>query len=203
MLNNIKHEELGSKFGYLLNYTLPDDAFIAGGSVRDLFLWDTTYPKDVDVFSIGSPPNLTLKAKGWFCIKESVVNSRFVTTFSSDRVPFLLQWIQIPCKSKLLLSTTIIENVLSDFDFTCTKWAYWPARKCLIFYGDSVVDSVDLALRVNKITYPVDSLRRMFLYKEKGYSVPAETMKEFVIQVNATDEEDLFDYMYEEEDDVT
>jgi hypothetical protein len=197
-----KVEKLGRRFKGLLDYHLPDDAFIAGGAVRDVFLGRANF-KDIDVFSLGSPPVFSLKPHGWHLDKEFTINDRDVFNFSSSDKDFKLQWIRVPYKNKLFLSKSIIEDILSDFDFTCTQWAFWPKNNSLIFTPQAIVDSVDKSLSITRITYPVDSLRRMFLYRDKGYSIDTRAMIDFVLQTHAIPEEDLIAYMYEKEDDLT
>lgn len=75
------------------------------------------------------------------------------------------------------------EDLLKSFDFTLCQFATDGES---LFCGDtSLWDTASKKIVVNKITYPVASLRRMFKYTKQGYYACAGSLSSFLLQVLA------------------
>jgi len=72
--------------------------------------------------------------------------------------------------------------LIDSFDFTACQAAYDGVS---VDIAKRMIKSVKLKrLYVNKITFPVASINRMFKYKQKGYHVSEKTIADMVMEIS-------------------
>lgn len=76
-------------------------------------------------------------------------------------------------------------TLIEDFDYTCCMFAYDGVK---LYYGDwSLWDNARKRLVVNKIKYPVASLRRLIKYTNQGYYACQGTLQELANTIHTMD----------------
>ena len=88
--------------------------------------------------------------------------------------------VKIQCIAKQFYRDAL--ELLDSFDFTVCQATYDGVRVVLTHDMIRSVKSKELA--INRITYPVASINRLFKYRERGYKVTEQTLVEMVQQIS-------------------
>lgn len=81
------------------------------------------------------------------------------------------------------------KDLLEAFDFTICQFAYNGVH--LFTTPEALWDLARKRLVINKVTYPVSTLRRMIKYTKQGYYACGGCMKEFLNQTRLLEDPDL------------
>lgn len=154
--------------------------FIAGGAIRRPVMGETVVDKsDFDLF-FQNPEDFKgfldyLKKR--YAVKESREN-QFNTELKIDldfapKSDDPLKQVTDIREVKLQLITVSyysdMDAVLDSFDFTICQCGYEPLKNILTFGPTALYDIARKRLMINKITYPVASLRRILKYTSQGF----------------------------------
>lgn len=144
---------------------------IAGGAVRDTLL--LREPKDYDVFVMQESLN-----DGWARDLETVTSPEW-----HKSEPFLqgtVRWgaaiVQV-----MLTKHTSLKDLVGDFDWNVSMFGFDDDG----FYQGAPIEDVanGKELKLNKVTFPVSTLRRGFRFSERfGMVLPARTLADLCEQ---------------------
>jgi hypothetical protein len=136
--------------------------YLAGGAIRNL-LNDVKNDKDYDFF-FASSADLTTWETNLLKTGKKVFENTFCNTYklSVDNQEIKIQAIKHQFYTSL-------EDLLNSFDYTICMFGYDGSN---LICGDySLWDLSSKSLIVNKITYPVASIRRLIKYSKYGFKV--------------------------------
>jgi hypothetical protein len=86
-----------------------------------------------------------------------------------------------------------VEQLLNSFDYNIAQCAYDPKTKDFYFGNLTLYDIGRNRMAVNKITYPLASLRRLIKYTNAGYYACNGCLQTYLEQVRAIPEQDFKD----------
>lgn len=166
----IQNTDLSEIIGHLWDYGYPE-VYIAGGAVRATIEGKKDLAdRDIDFFFKDEQQYKTtvnhIKCQNHFLEShtEDVDNYRVTITMVNANLTkktFKFQLI----KNRYYPT---VEDLLDSFDFTICQFA--TGRDHKLYCGDySLWDLGRKKLAVNKITYPVSSMRRMIKYTQQGF----------------------------------
>lgn len=159
-----------------LNYGfLQENIVLAGGSLRSLI--DPLEPiQDYDIFFLGENP-LSLKEEVENKIKKLGGKKTFQCD-SDELRSFSLHGMKIQLIETKKYSSP--EELILDFDINACMFALHQGE--LFFRKQSIKDIKKKHITINKVTYPVATLKRISKYQSKGYKITLAAA-EFVKQV--------------------
>lgn len=165
--------------------------YIAGGAIRRAIMGEKSVGSDIDLFFLDERTfdvfyNVLSLNKDLF---ELVSNTENNACFKWNGIPVQLV-------KKFVKDSNGIEDILNEFDFTICQFAVSYCDLDTLYAGDMAL--FDLARRrlvVNKITYPVASLRRMIKYTKQGFYACSGTLKTFLKVSKDIDLEDTPTYI--------
>ena len=161
------------KFASSLNF------WVAGGAVRDLIAGKRIH--DLDVFFPGEQSRLIFERRlKEICRDRMRVNHDSATAVHIETLPGSpFGHLQIDSIKRYFGSPA---DTIVQFDYTvnCAAVQYNSITGQMLFthHPDFFVDLAAHRLMVNKLPFPVDSLRRAFKYVERGFKIcPGELQK--------------------------
>lgn len=160
---------------------LQPDLFIAGGAIRDSIL-GIPYD-DIDVFG----PEESLKKQ------QKILESRgYKIVYDTEKLATLKKdKIKIQLISRK--DTETIESCLNQFDFTICQFAYDPTDNELYCNPDGLIHLFEkrLVLNTEGFPFPLDTMRRLQKYIQKGYTICNGGIKELADAIRGMSDEDL------------
>lgn len=169
---------------------------LAGGAIRRAILGDNL-DSDFDFFfedTAGSDKfvvDLTKEVQGGGAKVSEIYKNDYNISFTiSGLVMKLGNGLETsPITAKIQIITIVqpqsAQELLDSFDFTICQFA---TDFTNLYCGDTALfDAGRRRLVVNKITYPVASLRRMFKYADQGFYACSGCLKTFLMSVNLGD----------------
>lgn len=173
---NIKDWKLNGIRSFLNYGFLQENIVLAGGSLRSLI--DPLEPiQDYDLFFLGENP-LSLKEDIENKIKKLSGKKTFQCDLDELR-SFTLHGMKIQLIETQKKYSTPQELIL-DFDINACIFALHQGE--LFFRKQSIKDIKKKHITINKVTYPIATLKRISKYQSKGYKITLAAA-EFVKQV--------------------
>lgn len=168
------HQWRTSRLEVVKPYLEPNQVWLAGGALRTL-IHHTEKISDFDLFFNTKEKlwqvNEKLKEDGFRCVFECPKGELFT---------YKKRDLKIQCIAKKYYKDSI--ELVDSFDFTVCQAAYDGVS---VDIAKRMIKSVKLKrLYVNKITFPVASINRMFKYKQKGYHVSEKTIADMVMEIS-------------------
>ncbi len=148
---------------------LNDNIYLAGGSLRTVLKCSSEEVNDFDLFfksldEVGPLYDRLIK-DGWVC--SYACPDGFLYSLKHGK-----HKIQLICE----VEYPTVENLLNSFDISACIFAY---HKGIFYFAREAVRSVFAKkLRVNRVSYPVATLKRLVKYANKGYSL-GESAEDF------------------------
>lgn len=207
-LENVKQHIFKNIFGYV-DESIKDKVFVAGGCIRDL-LNDNT-PKDYDIFCtseevidklknnlLDAGASVTSEYDKYVNLSFNRMTIQIVKLFTYktpqeliDTFDFTICQACVFCEKILNPHESLNDASLSIIEVTLaqsTPYTYIPGFiKCQTYFEDVLTKN----LRIAKLTYPVDSLRRAFRFNEKGFKPCKETLFIMSKAIHDMDENDI------------
>lgn len=150
--------------------------WIAGGSVRRVLMGEKEVKSDIDVFV----PN----KEAFSLLEDFLLKKGFQVLKSNDNnITFQFQYEDKKAEIQLISAVfgESIENILDEFDYTICQFAINPKDINTLYCSDSALfDLARKRLVINKITYPVASLRRLIKYTFQGFYACEGCLQEFL-----------------------
>ena len=87
------------------------------------------------------------------------------------------------------------ESVLDHFDFTICQWLYNPAELEVVTTIEALTDTIRKRLAVNKVTYPVSTMRRLIKYTSQGFYACSGCLNDLIEATAKVETEDTFEYV--------
>jgi hypothetical protein len=171
-MNNTMIEEIHSAFSSHLSEF--GEIYIAGGAARDVMMGKE--PKDYDIFVLTPTPYDEVKPLIDFKLgemAEAKVIGALVDWHKSE--PFWINNIEFMGKKIQVLASPYsdIGELVGSFDWNVCMFAYGmvpePVGLCdFLTFGTKIEDiGVGKDLKLNKITFPLSTLRRGFRFSER------------------------------------
>lgn len=183
--NDVDKMELVQVVRHLPFKLLPEGPWLAGGALRRSIL-EQPLDSDYDFFFANE---VQLKT-----VLESIKENEKVTVekeFSNDMNVSMTLFLHGDTETKFTgrrIKVQLIKvyhqspgEVLDSFDYTLCQFAF--DGQNLICGDYALNDTLRKKLVVNKITFPVASMRRMLKYANQGFTVCGGAMREFLNQV--------------------
>lgn len=146
------------------NISLPNflisNSFVCGGYIRQL-ICGSPHNTDIDLF-FRSQQDLESQEK-------FLLDFGFRYSWGNDTVKCYKRDSEIVQLIFIAFFPTI-EQHLQEFDFTICQFGYDCSTQEIVIASSAVVDTLRKKLVVNKITYPVASMRRMLKYNGYGFT---------------------------------
>lgn len=179
---NIKAWRFNAIRSFLSYGFLRENVVLAGGSLRT-FVDPKEKIQDFDLFFLGEEIK-SIKDKLEKDILES--GGKKIYQCKEDELrSFEIHGMKIQLISIKDKKYKSVEDILNSFDINASRFAlqtgYYNLR--LSFSKESIQDVKKKHITINKVTYPVSTLKRIAKYKEKGYKITLAA-KEFVSQVS-------------------
>ena len=87
------------------------------------------------------------------------------------------------------------ESVIDHFDFTICQWLYNPTELTVHTTVEAMTDTLRKRLAVNKVTYPVSTMRRLIKYTSQGYYACSGCLNDLIEATSKVETEDTFEYV--------
>lgn len=87
------------------------------------------------------------------------------------------------------------ESILDNFDFTICQWLYNPSELTVHTTVEAMTDTLRKRLAVNKVTYPVSTMRRLLKYTNQGYYACSGCLNDLIEATSKVETEDTFEYV--------
>jgi hypothetical protein len=159
--------------------------WVAGGALRRTILGQPIIGhSDFDLFFMkkenAEECQKQLIALGYHVEKENDTNVQLEKAASTqDASKIKIQLIKIKYYQNL-------DEVLNSFDFTLCQFGWDLGDDSFVCGDTSLYDIARKRIVVNKITYPVASLRRIIKYTNQGFYACAGCLTNFLTEVQAT-----------------
>lgn len=167
---------------HIINPDEREDIWLAGGCIRQ-FIQYSRHDTDIDVFA-SSKEKLQDALNNFLTITEKIPTHSIKwikdgtyilkTSAFSFRIQFVSNYGFYPT----------IEELLDSFDFTICQFGLAIKNKRHTIYigqgGDALRHLYSKLLVINKILYPVSSLRRIIKYTKKGFFMSNNEMQKFL-----------------------
>lgn len=152
------------------------DGYLAGGAIRRTFLSEATIKSDYDFF-FKNESAFTLAKNYWLSKTDSSIireNEQNLSILCDGKIIQLI---------KIAYYNTV-EDLLNSFDYTICQFAIDLSESNYFIYSSptAMFDLGGKKLVVNKITYPVASLRRLIKYTQQGFYACEGCLKELLLQ---------------------
>lgn len=168
-------------------FCVPDGIWLAGGAIRrtlikqpldsdfDFFFYDERFKKSWESTLLAYGEGVVdldqlSNKRGFKKVKETEHRVQYEGYFMGK--PVVFQGIYFKYYNN-------IEEVLDSFDYTITQFAI-DDLGFLVTTPEALWDLGRKRLAINKITYPVASLRRMLKYSSQGFTVCGGCMADFI-----------------------
>lgn len=157
---------------------LSEDVVLAGGSLRKLFDLREKI-EDYDLFFICNAANFKTLVS---ITKRKLIDAGYVLIFECENQE-LFTYISGNNKIQLIAKQpySSVGELLESFDFTCCCMAY--DGKTFYIHVDAIRSIKNKVIYVNKITYPLSSIKRLLRFSGKGYKIN-DALEETVRQIN-------------------
>ena len=159
-----------------------DGAWIAGGVIRRTLIGQAL-DSDFDFFFRSKDHFdewLNNKPSGMNVTRETQHHVQLEGIIGDNKIPIVVQGIHFQYYSEG--APTIIDS----FDYTITQFAL--SGKSLYTTDMALWDLGRKRLSINKVTYPVATMRRMLKYTRQGFTACAGCMQELFIQTATSNE---------------
>jgi len=173
--------------------------YCAGGAIRDIFDGNLGSFSDIDLFPREQKDydNLIALLRDKFNAteeKENDFNTSFNVQFKIEKkndngeeleevFEFIVQVVKFYHSS--------VEDLLDKFDFTICQFLYSGRNDEFVLGENSLLDLKNKKLVINKITYPLSTMRRFFKYTNKGFYACSGCLKTFIMHVRQEEGGDL------------
>lgn len=158
-----------------------DGPWLAGGALRRILTGDSLDDGDFDYFFKNSGQQQLFHEQLIRKGAKVLRNEDHVTEYEVQMLDAKTMKVQA---IKMKYFPTVRE-MLQDFDYTCCMIAYDGLD---IHYGEwTLWDNARKRLAVNKIQYPVASLRRLVKYTSQGYYACQGTMMDIATTIHTMD----------------
>jgi hypothetical protein len=181
------HPRRIERLTWVVPYVSPNRVWVSGGALRTLYN-PGEQVNDYDLFftdqSALDHVLTRLQQDGWKKTFECPKKELFT---------FYKHNIKLQCIAKRFYSDA--EDLLNSFDFHVTQQS-WDGRD--FYIAKEAIRSIkSKKLTVHNITYPVASLNRMMKYRQYGYYVPENTLRDIVQMISSRsfDEEQMALYV--------
>ncbi|MDJ1139647.1 hypothetical protein [Marinicella marina] len=169
------------------------EAVIAGGAARSVHTKEEV--NDVDVFLVGCSD---FKERKEMAISALKANAELVFQCPEG----LLYSFRTESGLKIQLISkrnySDVSDLFQSFDFTLCQFAFLHSDCSSIWNQDAAQDVTQKELKINKITYPVASLKRMSKYISYGYKPSQDFYLQMFTELHQfliTDDSDLALYI--------
>lgn len=157
------------------------NCFIAGGAIRRVFLGEKGVKSDVDVFFQTQDDFNKCKEyftkpcnKAYFSLNKDGENNTSFKYKNSEGVETEIQLIK-----KIFPGG--VEDLFDNFDFTICQFALCASNLDVLYYTEEALyDTLNKRLVINKITYPIASLRRIIKYSKQGFYACQGMLQKFL-----------------------
>lgn len=161
------------RIAWVYDYLEENAVWVAGGALRTMFC-PTEAVSDYDLF-FRSKAHMNvvrnrLEDDGFRCVFACPKGELFTYKWRSVKVQLI---------AKRFYSSA--RDLIESFDFTVCQAAF--DGRSVTLTKEMIKSVKTKKLYVNTITYPVASLNRMMKYKEKGYFVGEDVLREIVTQI--------------------
>lgn len=167
--------------------------YIMGGAVRRILLGEQGIKSDVDLFftsdaDFGKALETFHNSKDKFKFEKETEN-HVCFIWLEQNVP--VQLIKIIPKQDCN-----VEDILNEFDYTICQFAVNYKNLDVLYSGDSsLFDLGRKRLVINKITYPVASLRRLIKYSKQGFYACQGCLQHFLEITKELDLNNVIEYI--------
>ena len=177
-ISNIKKSKL-LKIQPLLDLGIINkQVWVAGGALQTLVCpADTIFDYDIFFNTLDQLRRTIaiLESKDYYCIFKCPLGELYSYSNGTHKVQLITKF-----------AYPTIADMLNSFDFQCTMWGY--DGKDLYTTREAIRSSKKRKVTINKITYPVATLKRIFKYiNNKLYTIDNDTLVSLVVNINTMD----------------
>lgn len=148
---------------------LPTDCWIAGGCLRSFLVGEK--PKDIDIFS-NNPEKV---------ISYLSENDKFKKAFGNDFFQnFKYNNLTYQVIKKYTYETP--QDTIDSFDFTIISAAFYKDE--LVLHDRFYLDNAQKRLVVNKLPFPLSSMKRSLKYVSRGYAMCPVNLSKILRAIN-------------------
>lgn len=182
-------ENYGKLWGMVQSFPKPYNFLVAGGAIRRTITGEKLEDGDIDLFHRTQKDHDEYKEKlkshkGFKLISEKEHVDSFEYTFGNHKYEVQLIKIRFYPDAPILLDS---------FDYTIAQFAMDPNGP-RFFCGDfSLYDLGRKRLAVNKIIYPLSSMRRLIKYTRQGYYACNGCLQTYINDLREIPEADFKD----------
>ena len=167
-----------------------NDIYLAGGAVRRVFSGNSSLESDFDFFFASEKAHTDFVAS-----LKDIDNAKVVReTKNSSTFKVVVNDTEAEINTVSIRFFESVENCIESFDFTACMFGY--DGENVITTPQALWDLARRRIRVNKITYPVASLRRLIKYTKQGFYACDGAMKEMLVQSGSEEALKNFEVTY-------
>ena len=167
-----------------------NDIYLAGGAVRRVLSGNSSLESDFDFFFASEKAHTDFVAS-----LKDIDNAKVVReTKNSSTFKVVVNDTEAEINTVSIRFFESVENCIESFDFTACMFGY--DGENVITTPQALWDLARRRIRVNKITYPVASLRRLIKYTKQGFYACDGAMKEMLVQSGSEEALKNFEVTY-------